>query len=221
MMYADDLTLMSPSAKGLQKLLNICESFAADADILFNPDKSVCLYFECRTLKLHAVPYVTLNGKRLEYRLSHRILGMDIDSSALDNKDISRQVRGLYFRANMLIRKFSTCTYEVKKQLFISYCTSMYCAHLWSGFNLGQIKKLKVAYNNSFRRLFRLPFRCSASEMFVENDVPAFDILIRRNVYSFERRLKCSDNLVLKALMSCDHRHHSKLQARWDSLLRQ
>ena len=34
--YADDLVLISPSLKGLQKLMNICYDYGTDIDILFN-----------------------------------------------------------------------------------------------------------------------------------------------------------------------------------------
>ena len=34
--YADDMTILSPSASGLQKLLNICASHAIKHDIIYN-----------------------------------------------------------------------------------------------------------------------------------------------------------------------------------------
>ena len=34
--YADDMVLISPTPFGFQKLLNICEAYARDHDILFN-----------------------------------------------------------------------------------------------------------------------------------------------------------------------------------------
>ena len=33
--YADDLTLICPSAKGLQAMLNICETYAAEYGVLY------------------------------------------------------------------------------------------------------------------------------------------------------------------------------------------
>ena len=214
------MTLLSPSAKGMQKLLDICQSFAIEFDILYNTTKSVCLYFESKKFKLLTIPYVMLDGKRIEYVDSHKLLGMVIENSGSDKKDIARQIRSLYFRANMLVRKFSSCSYQVKRQLFMSYCTNLYCVQLWSVYTAGQLQKLRVAYNNSFRRLFKLPFRCSASEMFVYNAVPTLDMLIRKSVHSIETRLKRSKNEVLQALWSCDHGSSNKLQTRWDSVLR-
>ena len=43
-MYADDLVIISPSAKGLQRLLDICADYGQSHDILFNYGKTVCMY---------------------------------------------------------------------------------------------------------------------------------------------------------------------------------
>ena len=43
-MYADDLVIISPSAKGLQCLLDIlCADYGQSHDILFNDGKTVCM----------------------------------------------------------------------------------------------------------------------------------------------------------------------------------
>jgi len=51
-----------------------------------------------------------------------------------DNQDIARQMSLLYARANMLIRKFSNCSRDVKLCLFRAYCTQFYGAELWKCF---------------------------------------------------------------------------------------
>ena len=38
--YADDMVLLSPSAKGLNCLLGICESYAKKHDVVYNTTKS-------------------------------------------------------------------------------------------------------------------------------------------------------------------------------------
>ena len=40
MLYADDIALFSTSAKGLQKLLDMCFTYGCSHDIQFNPSKS-------------------------------------------------------------------------------------------------------------------------------------------------------------------------------------
>ena len=64
--YADDLTIISPSLFGLRALLNICEDYALDFDITFNPSKSVCMRFHSRSLDFKP-GIVTLNDSVLQW----------------------------------------------------------------------------------------------------------------------------------------------------------
>ena len=50
--YADDLCIMSASPAGFQSILNICEKYASDNDIVFNGKKSVCIVFKPDRYKL-------------------------------------------------------------------------------------------------------------------------------------------------------------------------
>ena len=43
--YTDDIALVSPSIYGLKKMITICESYAQDYHITFNPAKSKLLCF--------------------------------------------------------------------------------------------------------------------------------------------------------------------------------
>ena len=44
LLYADDLVLVSPSSAGLKKLIEVCDFFGEDNDILFNASKSVIFF---------------------------------------------------------------------------------------------------------------------------------------------------------------------------------
>ena len=59
------------------------------------------------------------------------------------------------------------------------------------------MKKIKIAYNNSLRRLLSLPKHNSASEMFVNLNILSFRELLRKFVYSFQSRVIMSDNILL------------------------
>ena len=57
--------------------------------------------------------------------------------------------------------------------------------------------KIRVAYNNFYRKLLHDSSRSSASAMFVENNIPNFECLIFRDIYSFTTMLKTSRNTLL------------------------
>ena len=59
------------------------------------------------------------------------------------------------------------------------------------------MKNLKVAYNNSLRRLLGLPSHNSASGMFVNLNIPSFGELVRKYVYSFRNGLETSENIII------------------------
>ena len=44
LIYADDIVLFAPSAKGLQKLLDLSHTYDCNHDIEFNPSKSSVMY---------------------------------------------------------------------------------------------------------------------------------------------------------------------------------
>jgi len=59
-------------------------------------------------------------------------LGHIIDSCLLDDADIDKEIKNLFTRANLLIRKFSRCLGDVKFKLFKAYCLCFYDISLWS-----------------------------------------------------------------------------------------
>ena len=65
----------------------------------------------------------------------------------------------------MLIRKFSKCSVNDKGYLCRTYYSTMYCSALWFNSTKTAFTKLKIAYNNSLRRLLGLSKYNSASEM--------------------------------------------------------
>ena len=73
--------------------------------------------------------------------------------------------------------------------------TVVQCTHqvLWCKFKKS-LKSVNVAYNNMFRILHKLPYRYSASFMFVSNHIKSFNELTRSSVFSFLRRLQDSEN---------------------------
>ena len=91
-------------------------------------------------------------------------------------------MRKCYDNANMLLRKFVKCSLDVKFYLFKTYCCNLYCAPFWYDSTKAAMKNLKVAYNNSLRRLLDLPSHNSASGMFVNWNIPSFGELLRKYV---------------------------------------
>ena len=87
-------------------------------------------------------------GVLLEYFERYTYLGMFIRIRNYDY-DITRQLRSIIFRTDILVRTFSKCSIEVKLHLFQSYCTNLYRSHLWHIYKKTQLNKLRITYNNA------------------------------------------------------------------------
>ena len=74
-------------------------------------------------------------------------------------------MRKFYANINNLSRKSSKCSPDVKWTLFKAFCSNMYCSTLWYNCTVAAMKRLRMAYNNSLRRLLGIPKHNSASEM--------------------------------------------------------
>jgi hypothetical protein len=216
--YADDICLLAPSAAGLQTLLDICSSYGKEHDIAFNSLKSLYLVFRPCRFRMN-VPHVYLDGSPIPAVKEAKYLGVILEDDFSDECEMNRQCSRLYARCNTILRKFKNCSSSVKKQLFISYCTNFYCIPLWCHFRQTVYKKVKVAFNNVFRCLFKLDRRCSASLMFAENNVLNFEALNRKCMFDFRSRILSSRNGIIRALLSNFYICFNDVFDRWRTAL--
>ena len=195
------MCIVAPCAKALQKLLDICTDFASSHSIVYNSTKSVCMCIKSKKYRLNHLPKVYLGDNMLEYVASYKYLGCIINETLHDNGDMKKTLRGIYARGNMLIRKFSNCSDTVKQMLFQTYCTNFYCSHLWWNYTKESMRKVVVAFNNSYIILMGLDRYCSASGMFAESDIIDNLSTIRcKYLYNFRKRILSSNNTIIKKL---------------------
>ena len=107
-----------------------------------------------------------------------------------------RQLRILYKKFDRILRLFNCCSIDVKLALFRSYCACFYCPYLWTYYKKSTHSKLKVAFNNVYRRTLKLPQRSSASTMYTVNLIDSFEVLVRKRVAGFIEHsiIFCIDN---------------------------
>ena len=141
-----------------------------------------------------------MNNEKLDYTDSIKYLGFIFSSDKKDDNDMLRQMRILYTKSNRLLRLFHCCSIDVKLALFRSYCTCFYCPFLWTHYKKSTHSKLRVAFNNVYRRILKLPPRSSASTMYAVIHIDSFEILVRKRVVGFTERLKVSENLIISRI---------------------
>ena len=134
-MYADDSCLMAPTGTAMQNLLDVCHNYGAANDILFNPLKYVCIVYKPKNYKL-CCPSVNIGSEPLRFVNETKYLGFTY-----------------YARSNRILRMFSHCSIDVKIVLFNIYCTPLYCSYLWTEYKKSSFSKIRVAFNNAYRRI--------------------------------------------------------------------
>ena len=152
--YADDVLLLSPTLYGLDQMINVCEQFSKDYDIMFNPSK-------CKLLAFGNDEDVSvyMNDSKVTQVSSEPHLGFQIGAShKVDSANIDIAVQNIYGRINLLLRQFGKACCDVKYYLFKSYCMSLYGCPLFC-FASKHISKLYVCWRKCIRRLFDLPTR--------------------------------------------------------------
>ena len=112
-------------------------------------------------------------------------------SNNCDDNDMLKQMRMLYCRSNRLVRLFSKCS----KPVLLELCRSF--SYFWTNYKKTTFSKIRVAYNNVYRKILDVPKRDSASTMFVTNGIPNFEALIRKPIFSFNSRLQTSCNSLI------------------------
>jgi len=81
-------------------------------------------------------PKFHLHNYALLFVNSVRYLGHIIDNSASENDDIHREIRHLFMRTNILIRRFHNCSKPVKVLLFKSFSLCFYGLSVWKSFSV-------------------------------------------------------------------------------------
>ena len=136
-----------------------------------------------------------------------------------DDAFINKLIRGIYARGNMIRRKFNECTEEVKVQLFRSYCSSFYCCSVWDLYKQESIRRIKVCHNNVLRFLIKARAGDSISHHFVSRNLPNFDVLRRKLVYSMFKRVQDSNNILISTIVESDVFVYSRMCNKWIALL--
>ena len=126
--YADDIALISPTIYGLNNMLKVCESFAIDDHITFNPNKKKLI---CYNIDSSMCPPIYLNSQPISIVNSDNHLGNFIFSDIQDRNVIS-SVCDLYQRSNGIISYFSTCNSVSLDSLHNTLCMHMFGCELWN-----------------------------------------------------------------------------------------
>ena len=193
--------LFLPSIYGLQRIIDVCHSYTSH-NIIFNRQKTLSLFFAFSNFRLNIKPNVVLGDFKIRFVNEIKYLRVFLNSKLRDDEDINRQIRYLYGTANRLKIFFYKSSKKIKNVLFRTYCSSMYECQLWGNFLSSSLKRIRIAYNNSFRCLYGLSRYVSACEQQVLNNIITFVAILRKMSCFFVYRCYESNNKLISSLMA-------------------
>jgi len=151
--YADDLVIMCPTSRGLQKMINVCVDFASEYDVVFNPGKTSCMMFGMKTVPNTISMY--LGQEKLQWANSIKHLGNMVSTDLKDDLDVQFKRGNFYMSVNGLCAKFKSVLSNnvIASKLFQTYCCSFYGSQLWD-LSGSSLDNMCIAWNKSVRRIF-------------------------------------------------------------------
>ena len=131
------------------------------------------------------------SNTRLIPEITTRIkyLGHMIEHTLSDDCDISRELKCLFVRANLLSKRFRRCSVKVKLRLFKTFCMCFYDIGLWRYYRVGSLRKLASAYVKCIKIFFGYHKYSSVSHMLMDLGLPSF------NTVTFNANLMCGNRL--------------------------
>ena len=129
-----------------------------------------------------------------------------------------RQIKGVYARGNVILKRFKNCSTQVKVKLFNSYCGNFYCSNLWSFYNVTMAQKVQSAYNRIYRNLMGISDWHQTKMSMVMYGVKTYNEVQRKLVYSLHKRVMDSHNSIISAITNSLFFYGSKLYNQWKRL---
>ena len=136
--YADDLILMAPSRDVLQRMIQVCEVYATEHNLVFSTDpvpsksKSKCIYFCGRLGRRVRYPDpLQLDGEDLPWVETAEHLGHTLHQLTSMDKDCQR-ARGKFISKTIEVREQLSFAHPQQKMKAVQIlCTDAYGSMLW------------------------------------------------------------------------------------------
>jgi exonuclease III len=197
--YADDIVLMSASAKQLQLMLNICYEYGIECDLSFNTTKSVCGFVG--RLAGNIMPVFHIGHNEVSIVDSFVYLGVKFTFGVRLIADYSARCRKFLASVSSVLR------HKVNgfENAFVNILKVKCLPVLYYGLdciNLGttSLSVVSKSWNTAFRWLFNMKKYDSTRLLFLECQTMSMKFLLNMRFLCFIQSIACGGNRLLKAL---------------------
>ena len=162
--YADDMSIIAPSLKGLQILLDACLSYCKEWDILLNAKKSKNLFFGKGSVPNHEL---RLSNEPIPWVDEWTYLGVKLKSGPRFGCCVKETIAKFYRALNSILRVEGRSDDMVMLRLLEAHCIPIltYAIEVVHVKDRDYRRKLRVAYNSVYRKMFGYSYRESVTEL--------------------------------------------------------
>ena len=200
--YADDMAVLAPSVKGLQKILTLCHEYCTTWDILLNAKKSKNMCFGKGSKPIFTTK---INGVSIPWVDQWSYLGVNLKSGLKFGCCVKQKIASFYRALNSILRIDGRSDELVKLRLLESHCLPIltYGIEIIHVSNRDERRQLRVAYNSIFRNIFRYSYRESITALQHALGRKTWEELLEVRRKNFLRTCTmCLDSPLLKAFGS-------------------
>ena len=223
--YADDLILLAPNREVLQRMLQVCQAYAVEHNLVFSTDpvpaksKTKCIFFCGRPGNVKYPDKVQLDGKDLPWVESADHLGHTLHQLTNMEKDCQR-ARARFIDKTVQIREQLSFAQpdQILKAIQL-LCSDAYGSMLWNFSSAGSEQYFK-SWNTCVKLIYEVPR--STFTYLVEGHLAANHLSLRNQILSrysgFYRNLLQSPSKevrVLAKIVSADPRSSTCLNLRY------
>ena len=199
--YADDMAVLAPSIRGLQKLLDLCHSYCVEWDILLNASKSKTMMFGKGSKPSFMVK---IDGIDIPWVDQWKYLGMTLQSGKKFGCSAKEKLASFYRALNSIIRIEGSSDELVKLRLLEAHCLPIltYGIEILHISDPNDRRQLRVAYNRIFRNLFHYEYNESVTELQHGLGRLTWEELLEKRKRNFLRNCTKCDSPLVRALAS-------------------
>ena len=155
LLFADDMSLISPTRDALQRLLDVCASYCLKFCLRFNIAKTKVMVFGRLSRSVPSLARISINGEMIEYVEKCKYLGFNLVSNDHFKISVQEDLRGFFGSVNSILTCLQKPKENVSMQLFYSNCVPKltYGAAV-KDLTASEKNQFSVAVNNAIHRIF-------------------------------------------------------------------
>ena len=125
-LYADDIVLLSPTCHGINKMFDICDKYSHLYSLTFNKDKTKVIIFDDK----HDAQSFLLRNNCINVSKYEKHLGV-LTGRNVNKLNIVNSISELTCLSNYMCSVFKGVQFDIKYQLFKTFCMPLYGSVLW------------------------------------------------------------------------------------------